>query len=155
MFMRNVLLLFVLALVSAQASAGDKAADLLKQAGALWQAGKLDEAEQTYKRAVTVNPDSPIAHARLAAFYLSQRRARDAIPQYQEAITLKPRDPRLFVGIAIAYLHQQSYGMAQAMVDRALELDPSLNNARKLGEYVRARQQLVAKAHQAAGEKKK
>ena len=58
-----------------------------------------------------------------------------------------PGNARLFLGIAVAYLHQQAYGMAKAMVEQALKLDPNLANAKKLGEYVDAKQQLVAKAH--------
>lgn len=122
---------------------------LLQQAAAAWKAKKYDEAEQAYRKAVAAEPESVKAHERLAAFYLSRQRAAEAVPEYQAAIMADPENPRLFLGLSIAYLHQHSYGMAKAMADRALELDPSLKNVAKLQQYIDAKQKVLARAHAA------
>ncbi len=151
MFYRLIILSLILLTSAAGALAAKDAGDPVSRAGRLWQQGRFEQAEQAFKAALAAEPSSARIHARLAAFYLSRQRADDAIAHYQEAILLEPKNPKLFVGIAIAYLHKQHYGMAQAMVERALELDPSLANAQKLGEYVRARKRMLARAHAASG----
>lgn len=147
--MRNVFSVILLAgsLLAGSALADSVAADALAQAESAWKTGRFEQAENAFKQALEQYPGASDVHARLAAFYLSRHRVRDAIEQYQQAITLSPENPRLFVGLAIAYLHQQSYSMARAMVGRALELDPDLANARKLSDYVEAKQRLVTEAH--------
>lgn len=96
---------------------------------------------------IAAHPEDAAAYQRLAAFYLGRHRAREAIAAYQEAIQRDPENPRLFVGIAIAYLHRQAHAQAKAMIDRALELDPGLANARKLDAYLAAKRKTLAEAH--------
>ncbi len=127
--------------------AGASQTDPMTEAAAAWKEGKFDQAEEAFKRAIAADPEASLPYARLAAFYLSRQRAGDAIAQYQEAITRDPKNARLFVGIAVAYLHEQAYGMARAMVDQAVKLDPALANAKKLRDYVDAKERLLAKAH--------
>ncbi len=140
---------FVLFLVLAlplQAEVVDDLEVLLQQADAAWKAGDYAAAESAYRQAIPLERDSARAHARLASFYLLRDRPREAVAEYQEAILRDPEDARLFVAIAVAYLHQRSYSMAQAMVQRALELDPGLANARKLQQYVEAKRRASAGA---------
>gem|GEM_PF-3964295 len=118
-----------------------------RQAGPGQKAERSAQTEATLEQAIAADPGSSLAHARLAVFYLTRERTDDAIAEFQEAITHDPENAKLFVGLAIAYLHRRSYSMAQAMVERALELDPKLANARKLGEYIDARQLMLAKVH--------
>lgn len=139
--------LLLCALMSATAAVASPPVEaLLDRADQAWRAGQFDQAEAGFKEAVAADPQSSLAHARLASFYLTRRRTEEAISEFQEAITQDPENARLFVGLAIAYLHRRSYGMAQAMVRRALELDPGLANARKLDEYVTARRKLLTEA---------
>lgn len=150
--MRNSIssLLLTMFLLASPVYAAPTTGELLTQANTAWKAGRFDQAEDAFKQAVALAPESSEPYARLGAFYLSRHRAGEAIGQFQDAITHDPQNAKLFVGLAIAYLHQQSYGMAQEMVARALELNPKLANARKLGEYVTAKQQLLAKVHKGA-----
>ena len=147
MFKKITWVIPAMLLMVAPVSAAPGVAEHLAEARTAWQAGHFDQAENAFKQAIAADPESSDAHARLAAFYLSRQRAGDAIAEFQDAIINDPENAQLFVGLAIAYLHQQSYGMAQAMVSRALELNPALSNARKLSEYVDAKQRLVSEAH--------
>jgi cytochrome c-type biogenesis protein CcmH/NrfG len=85
-----------------------------------WNENKLDKAEDRFLQAVEDDHKSSLAHAQLAGFYLMQNRTQQAVAAYQEAIMPEPEKPELFPGIA------------QLMIERELELDPQLDNAKEL-----------------------
>ena len=107
--------------------------------------------EKTLKQQAADRPGDADARARLAGFYLSSNQTVLAIEAYQDAITLRPDDPRLFLGLAIAYLHAGHHAMARAMTEQALQLDPHLNNAAKLREYIDRKQAALRLHDQHAG----
>lgn len=113
--------------------------ELISSGNSLWSEGKLDEAEAAFKQALQADPESSKANERLASLYLTQNKTGEAIAAYQDAIILDPENAGLFVGIAIAYLHKKYYQMAESMVNHAIELDPELQNAKKLKQYIDAK----------------
>jgi len=44
-------------------------------------------------------------------------------------------------------LHKQYYQMAESMVNHAMDLNPELENAQKLKQYIDAKKQAMAPAH--------
>lgn len=112
---------------------------LITEGNTLWSQGKLDEAEEQFLKALKIDPESSLAHTRLANFYLTQNKIPEAIEEFQNAITSDPENASLFVGIAIAYLHQKYYQMAESMVNHAIQLNPELENAQKLKTYIDAK----------------
>lgn len=124
----------------------DNLATLLEQGNIAWSEQKLEQAEQSFRQAIELDPDSSQAHANLAGLLQSMNRSREAVEEYQTAITLDTENPRLFVALAISYLHLRSYSMAQAMADEALRLDPEMANAKKLIEYIEARKEVIKRA---------
>ena len=127
----------------------DELATLLQQGNSAWSEQKLEQAEQAFRRAIDLDPDSSLAHANLAGLLQSMNRSREAVEEYQTAITLDAENPRLFVALAISYLHLRSYSMAQAMADEALRLDPDMANAKKLVEYIETRGEVIKRASDA------
>lgn len=111
---------------------------------------KLDRMETQLRELVISNPDSSQAKSRLGAFLLSQNKAGESIPFYQDAITLNPEEPKLFAALSVAYLHQSLYSMAKAMADEALRLAPDMSQAKKLNEYIDAKQQVIEMAEKAS-----
>ena len=144
MLRKTLLPLLLSALGALPAHAGDGAQALIDQGNRLWSENRIEQAEARFKEAIAEAPEDARAHARLAALYLTQNRPAEAISAYQEAITHDPENPRLFMGLSIAYLHQQAYGMAAAMAKEALRLDPQMANARKMREYIAAKQAALA-----------
>lgn len=134
----------VFVFTAAQASTS---AELISAGNNFWSQGKLAEAEAEFKKALAINPESSAANERLASLYLTQNKTSEAIEAYQEAITRDPENANLFIGIAIAYLHKQYYQMAESMVNHAMELNPELENAQKLQQYIDAKKQLMDQAH--------
>src|SRR5436309_5106441 len=65
-------------------------AALLRQAVALLQAGKLDEAEPLVRRALGNAPQNPDAHNLLGAILDQRGRSTEAEREYREALRLNP-----------------------------------------------------------------
>jgi Tfp pilus assembly protein PilF len=106
----------------------------------------MDQAEKDFRKAIELDPDSAQAHAVLAGLLQTMNRGTEAIDEFQTAITLDPENPRLYVALSISYLHQQRYGMAQAVANEALRLDPEMANAKKLVEYIEAKEEVLKRA---------
>lgn len=118
--------------------------DLIVSGNTFWSQGKLAEAETEFKKALKINPDSGVAHARMANLYLTQNKTTEAVEEFQNAINADPENPNLFIGLAITYLHKKYYQMAEAMVKQAIELNPELANAQKLQAYIDAKKERMS-----------
>jgi tetratricopeptide (TPR) repeat protein len=57
---------------------------------ALKELERLDEAEASYRQAITLKPDYAEAHYNLGAMLQEQDRFKEAEISYRKAITLKP-----------------------------------------------------------------
>ena len=124
----------------------DQVTTLLQQGNKAWSEQKMEQAEKDFRKAIELDPDSAQAHAVLAGLLQTMNRGTEAIDEYQTAITLDPENPRLYVALSISYLHQQRYGMAQAVANEALRLDPEMANAKKLVEYIEAKEEVLKRA---------
>ncbi len=147
--MRNKAILIAALLAVGAGVYAEEGVDYLKQGATYFGAKQYDKAEQAFRKATEIRPDSADAWSRLGAFYLTQHRAGDAAKAYQQAIINDPENPKYFVAMAISYLHQGEYNMAHAMTDQALKLDPSLKNATTLARYIDMRQKVIAQASKA------
>ena len=107
---------------------------------------KLNKIEAELRKTAIENPESVNAKVRLAGFLMSQNKTGESIPFFQEAITLTPDNPKLFASLSVAYLHQAEYAMAKAMADEALRLSPDMAQAKKLNEYIIAKQNVIEMA---------
>ena len=128
------------------AAQSDEVTTLLQQGNKAWSEQNMEQAEKDFRKAIELDPDSAQAHAVLAGFLQTMNRGTEAIEEYQTAITLDSENPKLFVALAISYLHQQKYGMAQAVANEALRLDPEMANAKKLVEYIDAKEEVLKRA---------
>lgn len=103
------------------------------------QQSKQAELEAQYLKEIKDNPDNKATYRYLAGLYLSNNKTDKAIAAYQEAIIHNPDNAKLFAAMSIAYLHQTRFAMAKAMADEALRLDPSLQQVKKIHEYIDAK----------------
>ena len=144
-----LIFLFIIPAVHAssiQATQSDEVTLLLQQGNKAWSEQNMVQAEKDFRKAIELDPESAQAHAVLAGLLQTINRGPEAIEEYQTAITLDPENPRLYVALAISYLHQQSYGMAQAVTKEALRLDPEMANAKKLMQYIDAKEDILDRA---------
>ena len=115
-----------------------------------WSKDQVKQAkrEQQYKAAISANPENKKNYAYLAGLYLANNKTSKALKVYQKAIIHDPENPKLFAAISIAYLHKARYGMAKAMADEALRLNPKMKGVEKINEYVDAKQKAIKAASQ-------
>jgi tetratricopeptide (TPR) repeat protein len=92
------------------------------------------KAEETLKKALALQPDSPDASTQLALLYMDLGDYRSAIDLLQKLVA-KDDDPELLGTLAYAYEQLHDYRSAASTYNRALQRDPDNQRYRKsLGE---------------------
>jgi serine/threonine-protein kinase len=81
-------------------------------------------AEESYRRALDLNPSSSWAYRSYARFLSSQSRFDEAIDAANRAFQISPRSPFVIQGIARRYYEARNYKQAQALGTIAVEFDP-------------------------------
>lgn len=87
------------------------------------------EAEQLYRRAVELRPDSPQWMFNLATFYLDRRRKEEAETTFRKAIALGPQEDGAYINLAVLMYNQGNYAEAETLLNTALTLFPNSKNA--------------------------
>jgi len=102
----------------------------LQQAAALVQQGKLAEAEEQARIALSDPGTRAVANSVLGTIRFQQNRVGDSVRYLEEAIRLEPRLLGAHLTLAQAYTAQGDAKRALALFDHVLELDPSNVTAR-------------------------
>jgi tetratricopeptide (TPR) repeat protein len=97
---RLAVLLIGAGILSAQTSSSPQ--ELLKQAIASHQAGKLDEAVRDYRAFLDMYPDVAQVRSNLGAALAAEGQYQDAILEYKRALTITP-NPQVSLNLARAY----------------------------------------------------
>ncbi len=87
-------------------------------------------AEREFKRAIELNPNSAISHARYSEGLVMRARFDEAIAEGQRAQELDPLSPQILGDLGYAYVVARRYDEAIAEFQKELELDPNLPFAR-------------------------
>jgi TolB-like protein/DNA-binding winged helix-turn-helix (wHTH) protein/Tfp pilus assembly protein PilF len=80
--------------------------------------------EDSYRRAIELNPSESYAQRTYALYLLGKHRTGDAAAHIAAAIELDPRTPATLCYGAYVFWRTNNYGQAHALVTRALMLDP-------------------------------
>ena len=88
------------------------------------QAGRLDLAEEIFRRVLAIEPESADAHFNLATVLLEQGKLDQAIACYENLVRLKPDDAQAFNNLGNAWRQRGDPEKAVQCYRRALELDP-------------------------------
>jgi TolB-like protein len=94
-----------------------------------------EESIAAFGRAVSLNPNSAVAHAHLGHICAFAGRDREAIEHAEDAIRLSPLDPEmvLFLGaIAVAHYSAGRFAEAVRYTTEALRLRPGFHGAQRL-----------------------
>ncbi|MDP6584296.1 MAG: tetratricopeptide repeat protein, partial [Anaerolineales bacterium] len=108
--------------------------------------GKYEEAIESYKQAIKLNPDDAYAHTRLGVAYRKSGMYEDAIESYKQAIRINPDDADAHIGLGIAYGRLGKHKEAIESYKQAIRIDPDFVLAhnglgvayRNLGKYEEA-----------------
>lgn len=102
------------------------------QALALYQAGRLAEAEKAYLQVLEAqpnHPDAPFAHNNRGAALKALGRFDEALASYEKAIALKPDYADAFHNRANVLRELKRFDEALASYDKAISLRPNYANA--------------------------
>lgn len=102
----------------------------LQQAAALVQQGRLEEADQQVRLALTDPETQAVACSILGVIRLQQTRLEESAGFFQKAIRLEPRLLGAHLNLAQVYTLQGKPQMALSLFERVLRLDPSNATAR-------------------------
>ena len=116
----------------AKKSGGGQAADIgavLEGALADQQAGRLDEAEQAYRQALSQDPKAFVAHVNLGVVLHDQGRLEDAAESFDNALAINPDVAEVHYGLGLVLQDRDEKADAEAAFRRAVEINPDYSEA--------------------------
>ncbi|HLH04530.1 MAG TPA: tetratricopeptide repeat protein [Bryobacteraceae bacterium] len=102
--------------------------ELLKEAIAFQQQGKLDQAIHDYELFLDMYPKVAEVRSNLAAALVGSGRYAEAIEEYQRALETKP-DPAVRLNLALAYYKAANYPKAAEELDKVHAAEPANSQA--------------------------
>ena len=116
-----------------------------REAVALIDQGKLNEAEAIYKELIALGTESYSVFANLAAIYGMQRKFNELTKLLHRALKLKPNQPELHNNIGVAYQEQGDLISAISSYRTALQIRPNYPEAHNnLGNSLKEQGDIVA-----------
>jgi tetratricopeptide (TPR) repeat protein len=100
------------------------------------QLGKLSEAAQAYRQALTRDPENPVIHNNLGYVFYLQKDYPRAVEEYQKVLDSSPRFKEAHANLALAYYQQKRYPQALAEIEVVLKLDPNYQAAQKFRKKI-------------------
>ncbi len=86
--------------------------------------GRIQEAEEHFRRGVEIAPDFPGAYDHLGGFLITHKRYREALEVFQAVITITPGNARFHVGLGVSQAGLGRLDEALQSYERALLIDP-------------------------------
>jgi len=71
--------------------------------------GRAADAEESFRKALAVNPDDPLAQINLGDELLTQKKYQEAVDAYRKAIKVNPDLPNAYYSLAIAFAEAGLY----------------------------------------------
>ena len=100
-----------------------------KDATAYHDLGKFERAISEYKKAITLNPNSPIIYNRLGVAYSELKQYEAALDTYQKALALSPMTAEPHYNIGLVCLKQGDLSRAAEAFKRAIAIDTEWEDA--------------------------
>ncbi|MCI0404371.1 MAG: tetratricopeptide repeat protein [Acidobacteria bacterium] len=110
-------------LLATLAYAYEQEAEACKRQAGCKPAGHYDNAIESYRRALQLDPKSFELRRRLAEALLQADRAEEALTEYQALAEADPEDAEVLMRIAQLYRHQKRVPEAREWLERAKKLD--------------------------------
>lgn len=100
-------------------------------ADAVWSAGRFDEAEDAWQRALAIDPESPRARHGLARSLASRSRLDEALIEAQAALKIAPRDGEIHHTVGSIYERLGRFEQAAASFSDYINLLPNKERSEK------------------------
>ena len=106
-----------------KAERDEKVAELLRRAGLYVKESRMKDAEDTYIKAVTLDPSNAEIYEAMAEMYFAAKNMKDGQAALAEAIKHNPKKITLHTRMAELALEQENYKQALLHLEHALNLD--------------------------------
>jgi tetratricopeptide (TPR) repeat protein len=104
-------------------------------------AGRLDDAQVAYERAVSLSPESAFLHRELAVVERRRGNVDRALEHFRRAAELEPGDAASLIGIGDLLAQRQDFTGAEASYRKAASIEPNAELSAKIASVVeRARE---------------
>ena len=123
------LVLLCLILLTASAAMSQTVETALSEAGALVQAGRLEEAETATRKLIVTNPRSAEAHALLGVILDQRGNSGEAEKEYGAALRLKPNFVSALSNLGVLLARTNRTAEAIAKFEKVLTIDPQHERA--------------------------
>jgi tetratricopeptide (TPR) repeat protein len=100
------------------------------------RAGKLSEAIQAYRSALSRDPGNPVIMKNLGDTFYLKREYPQAMEQYQKVLQSNPRFQQAHSSLGLVYYQMQKYPEALEEFEIVLTLDPKDEQAQKFREAI-------------------
>ena len=129
--MLKYLAIFILCSVSANTALSDTspAEAYYKNATVYHDLGEFEQAISEYKKAITLNPNSPIIYNRLGVAYSELKQYDTALNAYQKALVLSPTTAEPHYNMGLVYLKQGNLPRAAEAFKRAIAINAEWEDA--------------------------
>jgi tetratricopeptide (TPR) repeat protein len=97
----------------------------------LVELGCFDESQKTYTEALKLEPNLAEIHNNLGLLYLRMKKLDDAVVSFQEAVKKNVNYALAYVNLGKALIDLERFDDAIKAYSRALEIDPSNQDARE------------------------
>jgi len=87
--------------------------------------GRLDEAENTYRRAIQLRPHYWAGYNWLGLFFYQRARYREAAEQWEQAVALTPDNNQVYYNLGAAYAEMDRDKDAIAALSKSIQLRPT------------------------------
>jgi Flp pilus assembly protein TadD len=104
-----------------------KPGSLLRKARSLQTAGRFDEAEKLYRKAVHDKPTDAQVGMALGFFYTEQRRHTEAEQAFRRVVELEPSSAMAWDGVGVSLMSQGRLVDAEPAFRRAIDLDATVS----------------------------
>jgi len=96
------------------------------------QQNKDHEAEEVFKEALNINPDTLNVYNSLGIIYRKQKNYKEAIVQYQKGLKVDPEDENIWFNLGRAFLDNKKPLDAKRAFEKALSLNMNFTDAREM-----------------------
>jgi Tfp pilus assembly protein PilF len=103
---------------------GSRAQRYYKKGASYHQQGELSRAIDSYKEALTFNPDHLTAHVNLATAYLQTGRLKEAEQELVYLYALKPKDAQILFNFGLLLYRTGEYISAETKLKKLLDSEP-------------------------------
>ena len=102
-------------------------------ASAFVELNRMQDAEDTYKKAISIHPQYASGYGQLAHLYRREAKYTLAIAEYKKAIELAPEDARYWFSLGADYYNTGDYTRSIDALQKAITIRPSYQAYSNLG----------------------